>query len=481
MKLDRNDLKNKIDAFLASDAGTAIYNVLTNTLDEYNMRAHIARGVLLGFSGGSDSVLLSLILKKLSYDTPFSLCLMHVNHKIRGAEAESDAEFCRSFADALDVPFSLVEIDVPSLSERTGKGIEECARDARYGAFSSFMREHPEYATVATAHNATDNLETVIFNLMRDSGTKGASGIAPVRDNVVRPIIALPKAEIASALDTFGIPYVTDSTNASTEYTRNYIRHEILPGLQRLSPCPEASAKRASDNLRLDDEYISGVADRFVSEKATEAGISSSALAELHPAVFSRVLRKLLSDSGASVEKVHVDKIHDLLKKGRDFASDVPGGLRVISCAGVLSVIRKCEIDTTENKIPKTLLKNGVTVIEEADIAILLSEDKHEVYSSNVYKFEIQAEISSAIIDGDLFVRSKEDADSYFYGGMKRKLKKLFNDKKISPKERWAVPVICDEKGIVWVAGFGVRSSDSIASAKRLWLSLYKKHTGETK
>ncbi|MBR5241647.1 MAG: hypothetical protein IKV20_00775, partial [Clostridia bacterium] len=118
--------------------------------------------------------------------------------------------------------------------------------------------------SIAVAHNATDNIETVIFNLLRGSGLRGACGIAPVRDNIVRPLIGVSKCDIISALDAVGVDYVTDSTNLSSEYTRNYIRNEILPHLSHLSPDPEAQFTRASEIMRSDLDYLTLVSAEFI-------------------------------------------------------------------------------------------------------------------------------------------------------------------------------------------------------------------------
>ena len=147
------------------------------------------------------------------------------------------------------------------------KGIEEAARIARYSAFNDIIRGRSDISTIAVAHNMSDNAETVIFNLLRGSGTRGAAGIRPVRDNIVRPLISVNKSDIVAALEYVDFYYVTDSTNTSTYYTRNYIRHKIVPKLAHINDDPERMLKRFSDNARSDDDFITSLAVGFVAER----------------------------------------------------------------------------------------------------------------------------------------------------------------------------------------------------------------------
>ena len=474
--LNKDFLINACDDIFNSDLGKKIEASAMSAVSDYSMEKLIRSGVAVGFSGGADSVLLLIFLRKLKKLWNFPLIAVHVNHSIRGDDANDDENFAKSFARALDVDFISYTVDVPRLAKEFSKGLEEAARDVRYELFEKTVKEIDRINVIATAHNSTDNLETMLFNLMRGTGIAGLCGISPVRDNVIRPLIEIAKEDITDLLDSLNIPYSVDKTNFSTEYSRNYIRHEIIPKLKRLNASPETAATKASKNLRADAEFISKEANAFFERQFVNGKIRTSELLKLDGAVFSRVVCLMAKKNGSiHPEKVHIDKIKSLLKSNPSFEVALPGQLSFFGRSD-FSYIAKSEKE--EIGIVKTPVFEGFNVIPESDFAIGISKNKNEFFSSNVYKFSIQADLSSAIILGRLYVRSKEDGDSYFYGGITHKLKKLFNDRKIPPEKRSAIPVVCDEKGIVWVPGFGVRDdggrNDNFSEHK--WITLYTKN-----
>ena len=437
----------------SSELGEKIYRAALSTIDKYGMREMIESGVLVGLSGGADSVMLLLLLieYRCRENKSFPIVAVHVNHMIRGDEADRDERFSEDLAKACGIEFCSLKIDVPSLAKDMNIGTEEAARNARYSAFAEIISGRNDISTIATAHNATDNAETVIFNLARGAGSRGTAGIAPVRGNVVRPLISVSKSEIADALNFASVKYVIDSTNYSTEYSRNYIRHEILPHLSRINERYISAVTSHSDSVREDVDFIEGESTRFLSESGGE-NISRVALLGLHPAVLSRVLMQMARSAGiSSLERVHITDIRRLLS-GDNFKYSTPGGY-VFSCErGVCRFLKEIDEFTVHYRQE---LAFGNNKLIGYDSVITLG--KCEEVSSNVYKFSIHADLSSAIIFGSLYVRFRLDGDSYRYGGMTHKLKKVFNDKDVPPSIRGSIPIICDDKGIVWVPGLGVR------------------------
>lgn len=465
--------KADIKALLDSTQGRNVYNSALQIIKEYSLEKKIVGGVLVGFSGGADSVMLLSVLKKYSEEHGgIKLVAVHVNHMIRGAEAERDEEFSREFCGQLDVEFIAARRDIPAMARDTSRGLEEAAREARYAVFADIIRGRQDVSCIAVAHNATDNLETMVFNMMRGAGTRGMAGISPVRDDIIRPIITVAKRDITSALDAFSIPYVTDSTNLETDYTRNFIRAEIIPKLFGLSQNPEAQATRASFNLRSDDSFIESFADEFL-EKYNGSAVPRSELATLHLAVLFRVIQKMARLGGSSgVEHNHVMKIRELLLSGGDFSVSIPGA-RSFICRSGECLVDKYTSPSIQDYTAKLTL--GINDIEEIGVRILLSQEPINNFYSNVYKFSIQQTIDFDIIKGELLARPRREGDSYVFGGMTRKLKKLFNDKDIPPNKRGLIPVICDEEGILWVPGFRVRDGGKSNPGKKLYLAvLYK-------
>ncbi len=435
------------------ELGERLYQKVSNFIDKHSMKEPIEKGVLVGFSGGPDSVFLLEFLTEYKKRTEgnFKILAVHVNHSIRGVEADFDEELSRNYAQKLDVEFISRKVDAASYAKENHESLEEAARNLRYNVFFEIIQGRNDISIIATAHNSGDNFETVLFNMMRGAGLRGVSGIAPKRDNIIRPILSLNKPEIIKLLDGKNVKYAYDSTNSSTEYTRNYIRHELIPKFSRLSNNPDDMVTRLSESLRKDNEFIEMQAREFYRENVLLGKIAAKQLVELHPAIKSRVISYLAESCGISLERVHISQIEDLLSEN-NFKISLPKGYEFICEAG------ECYIDfPSENKEFSYKLELGENVFEDFDDIIVLSRNKIDNSFSNVYKISIQASFIFDIMESELCVRSKKDGDSYRYGGMTRKLKKLFNDKSIPPSRRPDVPVFCDKEGIVWVPGFNVR------------------------
>ena len=449
---------DKNSVFSSTIIGEEIYNSIEKAVSEHNMLEKLKGGVLVGFSGGADSVMLLLYLVDLrKKHGDFPILAVHVNHMIRGDEADRDEQFSREFAKKLEIPFICSRVDVPKIAIDESLSIEEAARNVRYSEFQRIIQGRNDISCIALAHNATDNVETVLFNILRGSGTRGASGIPPVRDNILRPLILVPKNDILFALNNSGIEYVTDSTNLQNDYSRNYIRNNIISHFDHLSSNFERSFSRLSRNLRLDEEYITEEAKAFLRGRSR---VYTRELASIHKSLLHRVLNLLASEYSIALENTHVDSIYSCLGKD-NFEVHLPRGVRFVSKSGVAYMTNT----PSDNVDYLYYIDYGKNNISECNADFYLTDEKVNKNSLNVYKKSIQADLSSAIIYGRLFIRPKRDGDSVFYGGMTHKLKKLFNDRKVPISNRPLIPILCDDKGVVWVPGYGVRDDggDSIS------------------
>ena len=443
-----------IESMFTSQRGSEVYDRIISTVNSENMASLIEDGLLIGFSGGPDSVFLLSFLKEYQRRTnkDFPLLAVHINHSIRGEEANRDEEFSSVFSNALGFEFQSFKFDIPAISRQLGSGIEETARNARYSCFADIIKGRNDLNYIAVAHNATDNTETVLMNILRGSGLSGACGIKPVRENIIRPLIKISKNEIVSLLDEFEIPYVTDSTNGSTDYSRNYVRNEILPLFCRLSSNPDVSFAKFTDNLRADLDYLNKQAGAFVKEHFSSK-ITSKKLRELHPSIQAKVLSLLIFDAcGEYPEEKHITALKKLLHTD-NFKYSLPGKYDFVCERGICSFSSKISKNTFTEQI--FLLKKGENKISGTNLTVFIGEVNKT--SLNIYNFSIQAQISSDIIDDGLILRFKSDGDSYRYHGMTHKLKKVFNDRNIPSSEREYIPVICDSHGIVVVPGMSER------------------------
>ncbi len=439
-------------------------NSLLCALDAYNMlEAH--RGVLVGYSGGADSSALLHLMKQICDERGLYLRALHVHHGIRGAEADRDAEFCRATCERLNVDFAVEYADIPTLARESGRGIEETARACRYEAFARAIKSDSRLDCIATAHNADDNAETVIFNLTRGSGVDGLCGIPPIRTYngvpIIRPLLYAPKRDILGYLKENGIEYIFDSTNNDTAYTRNYIRHEIIPALEKINPSLLTSVRRMTEIVRADAKYLENAAKRFVFENSTDGGIDAKVLENTDKAIASRVVCELFSKiSDKTLERVHIDAVRSLAETGREGSSiSLVGGIRAKIESGRLYFTDEADGEPCEFEYT---LHDGINRFENPDFAVFVSKcgktsedlQKDNETLQNVYKLSIHTILSSDKINHMLSVRSRRDGDSYVFGGMTRKLKKLYNDRGYSAKKRRETPIFCDAEGIVWVPGF---------------------------
>ena len=399
--------------------------------------------VIIGFSGGADSsALLHYFVRK-----DFRIVCVHVNHMIRGAEADRDEAFCRSVCEKYGVPFVCHKIDIPTLAKKRGNGIEETAREERYRVFEQERAERG-FDAVLTAHNANDNVESVIFNLARGSGANGLSGIKAVNGKIVRPLIYASRSQILAYCEENGIEYVTDSTNEDTDYTRNYIRHKIVPMMTELNPSLETAVARLTASLRADEEFICGVASEFIASHCKDAQIVPSEFDALHQSVKVRVLKEL---SGKNLDSNAISACISFISSSK--CGDVINLCKGVSLKRESTYVAFLETSELEKKEFFARLENGITKIDQIGIYVSYNTEDTpsgaELYST--------VSLDKSALKGELFVRSRREGDTVLHGKLTKKLKKIFCDRKIPSHLRDKIPLICDSEGIVAIPNVLVR------------------------
>ena len=422
--------------------------------------------VIVGYSGGADSSLLLFVLSELSKVRGFSIICAHVNHMLRGDEADADEEFCRARCKALGIEFRSLRTDVEASAKERGVGVEERAREIRYGFFDSIkleLEQKGRKVRVAIAHNATDNAETVLFNFARGSTISGMCGIPPVRDGyIVRPLLRIPKERVLELCSELGIEYATDKTNAECVYTRNKIRHNALPTLRGINPSLEAAVSRMTASLREDAEYLDRAAkEAYPSVKAEDRSLSCGRLTSLHSALRSRVLCLFFDECGAGYEYTHIDSVQRLLERGGDFSLSLIGSIRLVCKGGVLFTEADKKDQTTEIEPWQVRLNMGDNPLPSGAHVFLFSkkEDAEKLKTQNVYKLFIQHTLSGDTICNVFVARTKKDGDRIRYGGHSHKLKKLYSEMKIPSDARPLLPIIERDGEIVWIPN--VKAADT--------------------
>lgn len=286
--------------------------------------------VILGVSGGADSVCLLFLLLEYRKKTPIELVTVHVNHGLR-PDAGADAAYVESVCRAQDVPFFLVEADVKELAAGEKCSEEDAGRRLRYRAFREAMRREGG-TKIAVAHNAEDRAETMLLHLFRGSGLRGLCGIEPLRGNVIRPVLCLERREIEAYLRERGIAWRTDSTNAGDAYTRNRIRHHVLPYAEReVSGRAVAHMCRTADLISETEDFLRQQTTLAKERCMKDGNVDVASFSELPAVLQKRVILELLeglSPTGKDVSAIHVEDVISLFAEAGNRSVSLPFGIR---------------------------------------------------------------------------------------------------------------------------------------------------------
>lgn len=300
-----------------SDGELRLSNVQVKVLkavDEYEMLKYGDR-VIVGLSGGADSVTLLHCLYSLKEKLGIELFACHINHNLRGVDSDGDQKFAEELCGRLNIPIRVFSVDVKG-GQQKHQSIEEAARRLRYEKFAELAYELG--AKTATAHNACDNSETVLLNLIRGTGLKGLCGIPPVRDCFIRPLIYCTREEVEEYVRENSLAYVTDKTNFSADYTRNKVRLQLMPLLLEMNPSFHRGVSRTVSALRRDSVFLEEEAAAALEKARLEEGVySSEKLAELPDPVFARAVSLMLSEKQAEPSALRINGFMEIIRNGK--------------------------------------------------------------------------------------------------------------------------------------------------------------------
>lgn len=431
-----------------------VENTIRGTIREWNMFPQ-GCSVIVGLSGGADSMALIRFLLGFARERGIRLTAAHVNHGLRGAEADADERFVTGWCAENRVELKTLRADVRALAAENNEGLEACGRRVRYSFFNSLCGENTK---IATAHTLSDSAETVLLNLARGAGARGLCGIPPVRGNVVRPLLGVTRAQVEEYCAFYGLSYVTDSTNRSDDYARNRVRHTVVPAMKRINPAFEASVSRMTVLLKRDDEYLTRLAEEKLEEAACGGGYSLGAL-QLEPwPVLSRMVEAAAEKAGGiRLQSIHVDAVVKIARAGRGSVT-AAGGIQFTAQGNTLFVLRAGEKGpapwSVPFHLPETVLPDGrvlsVRRLSDSDFENREKCDKiNNLFFHNLLDYDTILNISCA--------RSRRAGDFFHPAGrgVTKTLKKLFNEAGIPPLRRNRVAILESEGRIVWIEGFG--------------------------
>ena len=431
-------------------------NKVLGTIRRYDMLDEGDK-VLVGLSGGKDSVVLLTTLIALARVLKIEVCAFHLNHSIRGDEAQGDLEFSKALCEKLMVPFESDKVDVPSIAAQSRMGLEAAARSARYDAFERFA-DKMGCNKIATAHTLSDNTETLLISLIR-TGT--LSPIPPVRGKFIRPLIDVTGDEVIDYAVSHSMDFVTDSTNLSNDYLRNFLRNDLLPQIKQRSDGFDKSMQRSGKIYSSMRGVCEELAQEYLSDNPNPLSVNElSRLArdKSRLSVLFYVLEDVFRNQGLKLTFERFDAIFEALVNpvtGKTF-SIAQGVNFVIGAEKVY--FDEDNVERFDYSIP---LRPGVTRIPDSPFKLVMTKKEEispvdAVNKQKINKITKNIVINYNIIDNNFYIRPKASGDEYRCGGITRNIKKYLIDIKLDRKLRRSFPILCDTNGIAWVPGLGI-------------------------
>lgn len=447
--------------------------------------------VIVGVSGGTDSVCLLHVLRQLAKDRSYSITAVHVNHMLRGNEADGDESFVSGLCKEWDIPIRVFKEDVKALSKKKGISIEDAGRLVRYNSFQRVLIE-ADASHIVVAHHAQDQAETIFLNLLRGSGIDGLCGMEQILGHVIRPFLTTGKNEIYDYIDRNKLRYRTDSSNLDNSYARNTVRNSIFPYVKKetgISIVPQIL--RASQLLKADKDYLNQMAlGHFGSIKISEEHeiiiLNRKAFSDLHPAMSGRVLRiawERITGSIKGFEAKHAEVVLEIARrKTSGKSTDMPGGVKVKTDYNHLIISKKAENVVLPFNVNLHIPCEEKSVNDKFVIAAMVySKDEYiEAFGSIAKKEEkslVQLFDYNKINEG-INIRSRLPGDVFFPFGSpgKKKLKDFFIDKRISRTKRDEIPLLTCGRKIIWI--IGMRTAEDYKINENTKTILYVKITG---
>ncbi|MCF8414194.1 MAG: tRNA lysidine(34) synthetase TilS [Melioribacteraceae bacterium] len=428
--------------------------------------------LLIGLSGGADSVFAIYFFTKYLSRYKVSLSAAHLNHNLRGAESDGDEEFCGKICVDWGIPFYSRKVNVAKLSKNRKESLETAARNERYKYFDSLSSKHG-FSKIVTAHNCSDNAETVLFNLSKGTGIQGISGIPPIRGNIIRPFLAITKAEIFEYLKINEIDYRTDFSNDSLEYDRNFIRHKVLSELkERINPNVEKSILVTSQNLRKSEElnsfFISYLERKHIFEEGESFSVSIKVINDFDANVFKEIVRKKVkSHFNKTLSQIDSNSIVKLAGQqvGKYLYSS--GKIEIVRERGRISFRKaKAEVETEELIVP---LGKWVEFLDRK-IKIDNLEQNEKI------KFNRNNEFICADGCSDKFIiRRWNYGDKFRPLGLQnfKKISDFLTDEKVDSRDRRNQSVLVNKGNVLWIVGMRIddrfKLTDKSKNVMRLW------------
>jgi tRNA(Ile)-lysidine synthase len=450
------------------------------TVREYEMLKPMEK-VLVGVSGGADSIALLQLLNDYKRQFSVSLHVVHINHKLRGAEADSDERYVAQLAKLFSLPITIERVDVRDFAEKNKMGIEEAGRQIRYDYYEKLARDTGAQK-IALGHNADDNIETFIMRLLRGAGTAGLIGVPPVRGKIIRPLILIWRQDIERYCALKKLVPRVDHTNYETIYLRNRIRLKLIPQLKVFNNNIKEILTNTILLVTNDHLYLLSKAEEAFDSVCTKNAsdgvvIKTRKFLELEDSIKGHVIRQAILALKGDLREVAYVHIHDILKMAQETEVKevhLPGMVKVVITKETLTFTRGPQEKPSGIVGEFNLHVPGQVVLEAAKVKIIAKPiniiNNIDVKAATARKVYLNFDRLGKVLS----VRGRRSGDKFHPLGVSgtKKLQDFFVDEKIPQEERDRVPVVVSEGKIVWVAGLRIDDEFKVAPTTRRVLEL---------
>lgn len=460
-------------------------------------------GIVVGISGGADSVALLHVLNQLKESMGIELFGAHINHGLRGQAAKDDAHFSEKLCNEWNIPFFLKEVDIRALSRKLHKTEEETGRLVRYDFYNEVMKM-VKANRIATAHHKNDQVETILHHIIRGTGMQGLTGIKPVSDGyLIRPLLDVSRDEIEDYLCKHNLPYCIDGTNEDNTYTRNRIRNELIPLLIRdYNPSIVDGLARMGRIIREEDDFIGQYCSDLYQELSVfhqdYVDIKLKGFNSCHPALQKRLVRAALNQIRGDLDGVdfsHIEAVVNLAVKSQTGSVTLVPGKRELgepfnitvekrygvlrfrkSVRGKGSPLSDTSASNRNGAFNVVLPVPGNVYLKES--GILLTAEKIDAKDGFAFTNEC-IYIDEKAVKGNLRIRYRQDGDRFRPFGLNgtKKLKDYFIDQKVPREQRDRIPLLVDEDNIVWVIGYQTSDDYKITPSTKDVLKISVQYT----
>lgn len=443
--------------------------------------------VLVALSGGPDSVCLLNILFNLKEELKIELGAAHLNHMLRGKDAFEDEQYVIDICKEMNIECFTKQVNINEYSKKEKLSSEMAGRLVRYGFFDEIIKKHG-YTKIATAHNANDQAETILFRLMRGTGLEGLGGIKVKRDNIIRPILCLSRQEVEDYIDKNHLKPRIDKTNFEKIYNRNKIRLDMLPYIkENFNEDIVQTINRMASLLQKDNDFLEELSFNMYKKYCIEKDeyfIIKEEVFSQGEVVVNRIIRNAItrfSKSHYDFEMKHIYEIYNLAKSGTGKVVDLPNKIYAENIYGDIYIKNKIEkesitYDTNEISISREELEKGSFEFREFDFEFHIIDNDKKI-KSNLKHSTFEKYFDFDKVQRDIIIRNRKDGDKITPLGMtgSKKIKDIFINMKIPKEQREIVPILCFDNKISWIVGLRVSDEFKITADTKKILKVVAK------